>query len=263
MPRRRGLRRPVHRQHDEHGPGVPRPVAGRASTASRPRTRRKDEAARRGGRDWSWTSSGTTSGRRTFVHPRRRSTTRSPRSRRPAARRTASSTSSRSPTSSASPLDIDEFGADRRPDADRRRPPAGRPLHGHPPVRGRRPGARHARAAQRRPDRRRRAEGRRPDDRRDRARRRPRRPARTSSVPIERPIKPTGGLAILRGSLAPGRLRREAGRPRAAPAPRPGPRLRLRGRLLRGGPRPADRRRATSSSSATRARSAGPGCRRC
>ena len=68
-------------------------------------------------------------------------------------------------------------------------------------------------------------------------------PGQEVVVPIETPIKPTGGLAILHGSLAPGRLRRQAGRPRAAPPPRPGPRLRLGDRLLRRRPRPADQAR--------------------
>ena len=61
----------------------------------------------------------------------------------------------------------------------------------------------------------------------------------------------------------PGRLRRQARRPRAAAPPRPGPRLRLGDRVLRGGARAAGSSPATSSSSATRARSAVPGCRRC
>ena len=46
------------------------------------------------------------------------------------------------------PLDIDEFGVDRRSDAGRRRHAAGRPLHRHRHVRGGRRRARHARAAQ-------------------------------------------------------------------------------------------------------------------
>ena len=80
--------------------------------------------------------------------------------------------------------------------------------------------------------------------------------------PIETPLKPTGGLAILHGSLAPeGCVVKLAGHER---------------RLHRGPARvfdsepPASRRSrtagswpATSSSSATRARSAGPACRRC
>ena len=82
--------------------------------------------------------------------------------------------------------------------------------------------------------------------------------------PIDNPIKadgrphdppaaasrPTGASLKLAGA-------------RAAPAPRAGPRVRLRDRVLRGGPRAPDRRRATWSSSATRARSAARACRRC
>ena len=88
-------------------------------------------------------------------------------------------------------------------------------------------------------------------------------PGQQVVVPIETPLKPTGGLAILRGSLAPeGCVVKLAGHERRQ-LRRPGPRLRLGGRLLRRGPRPADQARVTSSSSATRVRSAGPGCRRC
>ena len=76
------------------------PVAGAASTASRPRTRRRTTRPGAAASS-SWTSSGATSGRpRSSRGPR--STTRSRRSPRPAARRTASSTCSRSPTSSGS-----------------------------------------------------------------------------------------------------------------------------------------------------------------
>ena len=93
---------------------------------------------------------------------------------------------------------------DRRPDAAHRRHAAGRPLHRARHVRGRRRGAGHARAAQaaracstatRRPS----TAGRSP---RSPPRSR-RRPASRSSVPIETPLKPNGGLAILHGSLAP------------------------------------------------------------
>ena len=51
--------------------------------------------------------------------------------------------------------------------------------------------------------------------------------------PLDRPIKPTGGLVILRGSLA-GGMRREAGRLRQAAAQRTGPRVRDRGARVRG-----------------------------
>ena len=59
---------------------------------------------------------------------------------------------------------------------------------------------------------------------------------------IDDPLKPTGGLAILRGSLAPGGLRRQARRSRAPPPPRPGTGLRLRDGVLRGGQEPRDPR---------------------
>ena len=60
-----------------------------------------------------------------------------------------------------------------------------------------------------------------------------------------------------------GRLRRQARRARAPAPPRAGARLRLGGGLLRRGEGAVDRRRATSSSSATRARRADPACARC
>ena len=141
------------------------------STASRPRTRPRTR--RPGGpASSSWTSSAATSGRRPSS-PASRSRTPSPPSPRPAARPTACCTCSPSRTSSASPLDIDEFGAiaDRTPlIADMR--PGGRytaaDLYDAGGI-----GAGHARAAQaRRPAPRRRADRRRPDDRRDRGRRR-------------------------------------------------------------------------------------------
>ena len=101
-------------------------------------------------------------------------------------------------------LDIDEFGGDRRPDADRRRHAPGRPLHWPPTCTTRAASAwscascssaRACSRATRRPS----TAG--PSPRSPRTPRRPR--ARRSSLPIETPIKPTGGLAILRGSLAP------------------------------------------------------------
>ena len=86
-------------------------------------------------------------------------------------------------------------------------------------------------------------------------------PGQEVVVPIERPLKPTGGLAILRGSLAPGRLRREARRARTARASRSGPGLRLGDGLLRGRPGPADqagrRRRDPLRGPGRRSRDAG------
>ena len=51
LPRRGRLRRPVHREHDVDGHGVPRPVARRAERRSRPRTRPR---TRRRARPASW-----------------------------------------------------------------------------------------------------------------------------------------------------------------------------------------------------------------
>ena len=223
----------------------------------KPRTTRPGAPA-----SWSWTSSGATSGRRRSSpaasldnaiavgrRDRRLDERRPPPPRhRPRVRH---------------PARHRRVRRDRRPDADRRRHAARRPLHRDRHVRGGRRRARHARAAQaaacstatRRPSTAGRSPqiaadavetpgqtGRRPDRDADQADRRPGDPARLAG---------------------PGRLRRQAGRPRAAPPPRPGPGLRLRGGLLRRRSAPSGSSRATSSSSATRARSAGPGCRRC
>ena len=61
LPRPGRLRRPVHGQHDEHGHGVHRALAGGAERhpgrGARPRTRPPTAPA-----SWSWTSSGATSG---------------------------------------------------------------------------------------------------------------------------------------------------------------------------------------------------------
>ncbi len=65
-------------------------------------------------------------------------------------------------------------------------------------------------------------------------------PGQDVVVPWETPLKPTGGLAILRGSLAPEGSRRQARGPRATAPQRPGARLRLRGGMLRGGQGPLD-----------------------
>ncbi len=91
----------------------------------------------------------------------------------------------------------------RGPDADRRRHAAGRSIRRLRHLRRRRRRPRHARAAQEGPAPRRRR--RRSTAERSRRSRRPpsRRRGQEVVVPIERPLKPTGGLAILRGSLAP------------------------------------------------------------
>ena len=85
------------------------------------------------------------------------------------------------------------------------------------------------------------------------------------SRPLEQPLAAEGGLAVLRGSLAPGGalIKRSAASPGAAAPPRPGGRV--RGRLR---PGRADRRPATSTVDAatrcwccaTAARKARPGC---
>ena len=128
---------------------------------------------------------------------------------------------------------------DRRPDADRRRPEAGRPLHGlrHVRRRRRRPG--HARAAQARPAPRRRADRRRPDDRGDRgggardARPAGRRPDRDAAQADRRADDPAR-LASPRTAASSSWPATSGGTPRS------GPRLRLRDRLLRGRQGPAD-----------------------
>ena len=151
----------------------------------------------------------------------------------------------------------------RRPDADRRRHAAGRTLRRERPVRRRRRVPGHARAAQapgppprRPPDRRR------PDDRRDRrggdgdAR-----PAggRADRAPAQADRRPRDPARVARAR----RLRGQARRARTAAPPRPGPRLRVGGRRATPPSAIDGSCRATSSSSATRARSAARGCRRC
>ena len=87
--------------------------------------------------------------------------------------------------------------------------------------------------------------------------------ARRSSFRWDEPLKPTGGLAILRGSLAPdGCVVKLAGHERLHHRG-PGAGLRLGGGLLRRREGALDRRRATSSSSATKALQAGRACARC
>ena len=75
------------------------------------------------------------------------------------------------------------------------------------------------------------------------------------------PYKPSGALYALRGNLAPdGAVAKVAGTERDA-ARRAGAGVRQRGGVRRGGARAATCRPATCSSSATRARRAGPGMR--
>ena len=66
-------------------------------------------------------------------------------------------------------------------------------------------------------------------------------PGQQVVVPIETPLKPTGGLADPPRLARARRLRGQAGRPRAPAPSRAGPRLRVGDRVLRRGPRPADR----------------------
>ena len=177
-------------------------------------------------------------------HPPVRSRTASPRSPRPAARRTASSICWPSPTSSAS----------RSTSTSSARSPTGRRSSRDMRPGGRYTatdmfeaggvGARHARAAQaagpapRRRSRRSTA-GRSPRSRRPRSRPPGQKVVRPDRDPAQADRRP-GDPARLAGAR---RLRRQARRPRAAPAPRPGPRLRFRGRLLRRRSRPADQAR--------------------
>ena len=85
-----------------------------------------------------------------------------------------------------------------------------------------------------------------------------RRSSSRSSTRSRRPAASPSCAARWRRTAASSSLRATS-----APLPRTGACLRLRGRLLRRGARAAHRCRATSSSSATRARSAAPACRRC
>ena len=81
--------------------------------------------------------------------------------------------------------------------------------------------------------------------------------------PANKPITKTGGVVGLKGNLAPeGAIVKVAGMERAE-VHRPGALLRRRGSLLRGGQEQASTRKATCSSSATRAPRAAPACARC
>ena len=256
--RGRRLRRPVHGQHDGDGDGVHGPLAGRAQRhpGRGPGQGRGRAAQRRAGH-----------GPRPARRPARRPSSPASRSR---------TASRRSPRRAARtngvlhllaiahefgiPLDIDEFGAiaDRTPivaDMQPGRPLPRRPtcttraasalvmrellkrdglLHGDAPTVDGRTIAEIAAAA-----------------------------AETDGQQVVLPDRDAAQADRRAGDPArharPGRLRRQAGRPRAPAAPRPGPRVRLRGGLLRGRQGAPDRAPATSSSSATRARSAGPG----
>ena len=203
-PGRRRLRRPVHRQHDGDGVRGARHLAdGRrrwcpAEDATQGRGRRRGRQARR------WTCSRRGQRPSDIItrdvarerdrrgrDERRLDERRAAPARGRAARRASSST-------------IDDFDRDQRAHAAAVRPQARRPVRRHRPLRGRRRAARarkrlreagvlHARRDHRH----------RPDDRRA-SPTRPRRPPGQHVVrPLDDPIKPTGGLAILRGNLAP------------------------------------------------------------
>ena len=197
--RRRGLRRPVHGQHDVDGARVPGPVARRAERhpGAQPRQGRRGREGRRAG---------------DAARPRRRAAVadRHPRRARERGRlgggdrrlhqRRAAPAGDR-PRAGHPVLDR-RLRPDRRPYADRGQPQAGRRVRGHRHLRRRRRGAGGAGAGQARAGARGRAHGGRPHAGRDR---------RSGGgdagqpvvVPIDRPIKPTGGLAILRGNLSP------------------------------------------------------------
>ena len=135
--------------------------------------------------------------------PASRSRTRSSPSPRPAARPTASCTCWRSRARRASPLDIDDFDRIADPDAAAVRPQARRALRRHRPARRGRhracsPTACRSSACCTRT--------RRPSPAR-RSASTPTRPQETPGQevirPLDNPIKKTGGIAILRGNLAP------------------------------------------------------------
>ncbi len=126
LPGRGRLRRPVHGQHDEHVPGVPGPLAGRAQRhpGRGPAQGRGRPPLRRAGHGPRAPRRATQQHR----HPRTRWRTPSPAWPPRAAPRTPSCTCWPSPRSSASPLDIDDFHDRRGAHAAHRRPAAGWPL---------------------------------------------------------------------------------------------------------------------------------------
>ena len=160
-------------------------------------------------------------------------------------------------------LDLDALQRDQRARALDRRPQAGRPLRRDRPAPGRRHDARRpaprsrracstatpsrspaARSAKRPRRHARRRAGSRPPDRRTARRRR-------------------AAWCILAARLAPGGLRDEGRRTHAARPSRPGARVRQRGSRVRRRPGRHHQAQATSSSSATKDRRAGPACARC
>ena len=119
LPRRRRLRRPVHRQHDGDGARVPGHQPGRAERHPGRSTRQGRGGPR--GRPARHAARARRRAARADHHPRgdrERGRRRSPP---PAARPTASCTSWPSPARPASPFTLDDFDGDRRAHADRRR----------------------------------------------------------------------------------------------------------------------------------------------
>ena len=144
-------------------------------------------------------------------------------------------------------LDIDDFERISRSDAAARRPQARRPLRRHRPLPRRRRAADPQAPRRGGHPARRRAHRHRPHDRRG-GRRRHARPTGQEVVrPLDDPLKSEGGLAILRGNLAPEGCGRQARRHRAQGPDRPGARLRVRGGLLPRRQGPGSSSPATSS----------------
>ena len=201
---------------------------------------RKDEATREMGRSWSIFSTGTSA--RATSCGASRSRTPSPASPPPAAPPTPCCTSLAMAREAGIPLDIDDFDtvSARTP---HRRPHARRPLRrpevdragGLPVIVQRLLEAGRftigARVWRRRPW-------------RDEAAAAVETPGQEVVRPPANPLKPTGGLVILKGNLAPeGCVVKLAGHERPYAPPRPGPRLRPRGGRLRRRPGAPDPRR--------------------
>ena len=246
LPRRRRLRRAVHRQHDGDGVRGARHLAGRASSmVPADESPTSPRSPREAGRLVMDVLAPRTCARATSS-PATRSRTRSPRSPAAAAPPTASCTCSRSRS------EIGRRALDRRLRPDQRahaaalRPEAGRRLRRPRPVRGRR---RPARAEAPEAGRAARTSdaltvtGRTLGEIADGASETPR--ASASCGRSTTRSSPNGGLAILRGNLAPGGLRRQARRPRAPPADRARRGLRVRGGRDGGRHRPRRSSRAT------------------
>ena len=221
-PRRRRVRRPVHREHDGDGLRGARHLARWARRWCPRSTRRKAEVAYEAGKLVDRRPA------RAACRPRDIITREALENAIAAVATSGGSTNAvlhllAVAREAGVELTIDDFDRDQRAHAAALRPQARRPLRRRRPLRGRRrAGPRQAPARARRAPRRR-DHGDRQDRRRDRRRGRARRPASAWSRPLDEPLKPTGGLAILRGNLAPegcvvklaGHERRLHTRPRA------------------------------------------------